>query len=448
MKINLIVGMLVMSFVFSYSNSFAQTSSAEKDSIECLKNFSLYSLSFKKKMYDYAMPAWRDMFENCPDVTIRIYSDGVDLYEHYLSQENDKAKKDALVDTIMMIYDQRIKYFGNHPKYPEGWIYGRKAVDLVRYRRNNTEALTEALQYFEKSYEMRQLKVEPLVALNWLQTCHALKKKEQLTDDEMLDVYIKVDEVIGNYWSKEQSENKKKVLAKISKTCGGILAESGFNDCGRLEASLSPRYESVKNDQEALNQLLHLMNKLECTDNPLFAKASEQNYNLKPGASAAYFLAKYYVKQNDFDKAITFYNNAIELEENSEAKAKYYYELALITFSYYKNGPKARDYANNAIKLETDWGKPHILIGNIYAMESKKYGSNEFEHLTVYWVALDRYKRAKNIDPECSSEADKQIALYSQYIPDKETGFFHGIEEGSKYKVASWINEETVVRYR
>jgi hypothetical protein len=56
--------------------------------------------------------------------------------------------------------------------------------------------------------------------------------------------------------------------------------------------------------------------------------------------------------------------------------------------------------------------------------------------------------KAKSVDPECGIEADKQIALYSQYIPDKETGFFHGIEEGAIYKVGSWINEETTVRYR
>lgn len=440
--------MLVMSFVLSSSNSYSQNNSAAEDSVECLKNFSLYSLSYKKKMYDYAIPAWRDMFMNCPDVTVRIYSDGVGLFEHYIALEKDKVKKEAMVDTIMMIYDQRMKYFGDHPKYPEGWIYGRKAVDLVRYRRNNTDALIEAMSYFKKSYELRQLKVEPLVALNWLQTSHALKKKDQIQADEMLDIYIKVDEVISHYWAKEKSEAKKKVLAKISKTCGDILAESGFSDCEQLEASLSPRYEMVKNDQEALGRLLHLMNKLECTDNTLFALASEQNYSLDPNASAAYFLAKYYIKKDEFDKAITFYNNAIELEGDSEKKAKYYYELAIITFSHLKNGPKAREYANRAINLENDWGKPHILIGNIYANESKKYGKSDFEHLTVYWVAIDRYKKAKNIDPECSLEADKQIALYSKYLPDKETGFFHGIEEGAKYKVGSWINEETTVRYR
>jgi len=443
----LIVVLVLIGLIQSTGLS-AQNTRSEEDSIECLKNYSLYSLSFKKKMYDYAMPAWRDMFNHCPDVTISIYSDGVALYKHYIDKEKDPARKLAYVDSMMMVYDQRIQYFGTHPKYPEGWILGRKAVDLVKYRRNNLDALTEAQAYFEKSYSLQTMDIEPLVALNWLQTTNALAKKEKISADEVLDVYIKVDEVIADQLLKETDESKKGLLAKVSQACGEILTESGFSDCNLLVTNLDSRYEAIKEDQGAVNRLLELMNDLDCTDNELFAKASEQNYKLNPNASAAYFLAKFFIKKDNMDRAVEYYQKAIELDDNEELKAKYYYELALITFSYYKNGPKAREYAYDALEYNHDWGKPHILIGNIYAMESKNYGSNEFEHKTVYWVALDRYKKAKSVDPDCLQEAEKQIALYSQYLPDKETGFFHGIQEGSKYKVGSWINEETTVRYR
>lgn len=420
----------------------------ESDSISCGKNYSLYSLSYKKRMYDYALEPWRYMFVNCPDVTVSIYSDGVGLYNHYIKKETDETKKQALIDTVMMIYDQRIKYFGDHPKYPTGWIKGRKGLDIVRYRRNQPEALLEAMVCFETSYDQMKVKMEPLVALNWLQCANALSKSNKLSNEQLLAIYFDVDGVVEYHLEKETRPNKKEMLAKLSKACVDIMSKSDFISCEQLVKEIELKYEQVKNDPKALGNLLSLMINLECTDNDLYALVSERNYELNPNADAAYFLAKFFIKEQKLDKAVGYYSKALEMEKDDAKKSKYNFELALIMFSHYKNGPKAREYAFESLKYNSSWGKPHILIGNIYALESKKYGSSEFENKTVYWVALDRFKKAIAVDPECMQEAEKQIALYSQYIPDKESGFFHGLEEGSKYKVGSWINEETVVRYR
>lgn len=448
MKRKLFIAMLLCSIVLPFSNAQVQTAEAESDSMECLKNFSLYSLSFKKKMYDYAIQPWREMFDNCPRTTVRLYSDGVKLYEHYIAREKNATRKEELIDTLLMVYDRRIQYFGGYGKYPEGWILGRKGIDIVKYRRHTMEGLKDAFDCFNRSFELQKLEMEPLVALNWLQSANTLREKGEVSTDDFLSIYLNVDDVLAAQIKKEKNESKIAMLNKISGTCVAILSNSGFDNCDQLEKSMTARYEEVKEDAAAVGRILRLLNNLECTDGELFAKAAEQNYRLEPTDMSAYFLAKLFVKKSDFEKAKYYYNEAISLSDENEDKAKWYYELALITFSHDKNGPQARELAYKAIKCNNNWGKPYILIGNIYAQESKKYGSNEFEHKTVYWVALDQYKKAKSVDPECQSEAQKQINLYSQYMPDKETGFFHGIEEGQTYTVGSWINEETVVRYR
>ncbi|MCU4175927.1 tetratricopeptide repeat protein [Carboxylicivirga sp. N1Y90] len=447
MKRNLIIAIIAIVMMVPSFKSLAQDQ-GESDSITCGKNYSLYSLSYKKRMYEYAIEPWRNMFFNCPDVTVSVYSDGVGLYNHFIKKEQDQLRKEALIDTVMMIYDQRIKYFGDHPKYPEGWIYGRKALEIVKHRRNKPEALVEAMDCFQKSYEQRNAKMEPLVALNWLQCANALSKSNKVSNEELLAIYFDVDGVVEYHLNNEKRPEKKKMLAKLSKACVDIMSKSDLNSCDQLVAGLELKYLQAKDDAKALENLLSLMNNLECTDNELYALVSERNYELNPNASAAYYLAKYFIKKQQIDKAVEYYAKALEMEEDDLNKSKYNFELALIMFSHYKNGPKARDYAFASLKHNSSWGKPHILIGNIYAVESKKYGANEFEHKTVYWAALDRFKKAKAVDPECMQEAEKQIALYSQYIPDKETGFFHGLEEGSTYTIGSWINEETVVRYR
>lgn len=120
--------LLTLLAIFLFLSGYAQTSvsRSEDDSLECLKNYSLYSLSLKKKMYSYALEPWRKMFENCPDISTRIYSDGITLYTHFIKNSDDLLRKEELVDTLLMIYDQRINYFGSHEKYSEGWILGRK----------------------------------------------------------------------------------------------------------------------------------------------------------------------------------------------------------------------------------------------------------------------------------------------------------------------------------
>ncbi|TRX70293.1 lipopolysaccharide assembly protein LapB [Carboxylicivirga sp. M1479] len=447
MKRKSLVLMLLLGIMASNSYVGAQESNA-MDSVECLKNYSLYKEALKKKMYDYSIDAWRLMFEQCPDVTIRLYADGVNIYKHYIKIEQDKATKQALVDTLLMIYDQRIQYFGSHPKYPEGWVLGRKGLDIVTYRRNNKESLKEAISYFEHSYQQLNVKMEPMVAVNWLQATNALVNSGDVEPNELLNVYMNVDEVLASHMSRQTNPKRIAMLNKASGTCVEIVTKRGFDDCVALEEVLHAKFESVKDNKDGLERLITLLDAFDCVDGELYAMAVEQNYDLKPTADAAYLLAKFFIKNNQFDKAKEYYLKSISLASDSGLQAKCFYELAVVTFSHYKDSPEARKYAQNALSRKDGWGKPHILIGNIYAQESAKYGDSDFEHQSVYWVAIDRYQKAKAIDPECVKEAEKQINLYSQYLPDRETGFFHGIEEGANYTVGSWINEKTVVRYR
>lgn len=437
----LLVGIIAGS---SYTNAQEQ----KMDSMECLKNYSLYKEALKKKMYDYSIDAWRVMFNQCPDVTIRLYADGVEIYEHYIKKEQDEMRKQALVDTLLLIYDQRIKYFGSHPKYPEAWVLGRKGLDIVTYRRNDVEALKQAVECFEVSYSKLGNKMEPMVAVNWLQATNALMKNGDKEPQDVLNVYMNVDEVMAAQIAKQSNPKRKAMLNKASMSCVEIVTQSGFDDCVALESALSDKFLIVQDDADGLTRLLKLLDAFDCTDSELYAKAAEQNYNLNPNAEASYLLAKFFIMQNQFDKAKEYYLKTISQADDEDLQAKCFYELAVVTFSHFKNSPEARKYAQNALQKKSNWGKPHILIGNIYAQESTKYGDNDFEHQTVYWVAIDQYKKAKSVDPDCQQEADKQINLYSQYLPDKETGFFHGIQEGDMYTIGSWINEKTTVRYR
>ncbi len=78
----------------------------------------------------------------------------------------------------------------------------------------------------------------------------------------------------------------------------------------------------------------------------------------------------------------------------------------------------------------------------------KNFGEDELSHLSVYWVAVDQYKKAIQKDSELAKVANKKIKTYSQYFPDTEMVFFYSYKVGDTYKLEGWINESTKVRTR
>lgn len=434
-------------FTVSYAKNKPDVNQNEKDSIECLKNYSIYVINLKKDMYDYAVEPWNFMFKNCPDIGVRIYSDGIKIYEHYYDIAKSLKRKAELVDTMMMIYDQRIKFFGSHPKYPEGWILGRKAVDLVKYKRSDVNALKEAYSLFKISFEKLGDKAEDVVLFNWLKTSLMLYKNGDQTDQQFLYDFLTISTVLETQFNKSDEKANSRI-EQIRTSCEDLLVKSGAGDCNSLEPLLTDQFNIDSENSENIERIINLLEKLDCKESALYYNIIEKNYQLNPSHKSAYQLAKMFVRNNNFAKAEEYYNRSIEGCDDETAKSKYYYELAVLEFAHNKNYPKARNLARKAIALKGDWGKPFMLIGNIYAVESKKYGTDDFEHSTLYWVALDSFSKAKEVDPDCTKEANEQILLYSKYLPDKESGFFHGLKEGDPYVIGSWINERTKVRFR
>lgn len=133
------------------------------------------------------------------------------------------------------------------------------------------------------------------------------------------------------------------------------------------------------------------------------------------------------------------------MEEDADIKADLHYKLAYIQLSQSKLSA-CRTNALKAAKFRSGWGEPYILIGKAYAAYAPKYGSKPIEKKYLYWLAVDKFKKAKAIDPECGEEARKQIATYSKHFPNKENAFFEGIKDGDVITVGGWVNETTKAR--
>ncbi|MBR4460401.1 MAG: hypothetical protein IKS26_02730, partial [Paludibacteraceae bacterium] len=110
----------------------------------------------------------------------------------------------------------------------------------------------------------------------------------------------------------------------------------------------------------------------------------------------------------------------------------------------------ARAALNRSLEFVPNQGRCYMLMGVMYAA-SKPYtdGSAKAAILnkTVYWVAVDKFVKAKSVDPTCADDANKLISTYSKYFPTKEERFdLPGEFGGGTFCVGGWIGECTTVR--
>ncbi|KPK86368.1 MAG: hypothetical protein AMS27_05180 [Bacteroides sp. SM23_62_1] len=406
--------------------------------MECANNLSTMSEFMKINLYDYALASWRSVFDKCPASSRNIYLYGVRIYRELIDKEKDPTLQQGLIDTLMLIYDRRIENFGQ-----EGMVLGRKGLDLLKYRQNEIE---QAHAYLERSVTLSKNNSEEAVLITYIQTTVIMFKTGKLTPQKVIDNYLVISDILD---AKIKSGGTDKDQATVALANADLIfSESGAGSCDDLINIFTPRFKQNPDDLDLLKKITSTLVKRKCEDCDLFAQTSENLYNLEPSSEAANNLSILFIKREEYNKATEYLNKGIELEEDPEVKASYFYQLALIEFTKFEQYPKARTDALKAAELKPNWGDPYILIGNLYASSGKSCGENDFEKSTVFWAAVDKYIKAKSVDESKTAEANELINRYTQYFPNVEDAFFYGFQEGQDYTVGCWINEKTTVRTR
>ncbi len=403
--------------------------------IACANNLSTMSEYMKIDLPTYAYQSWKQVFDNCPKASKNIYLHGAKIIKHYLENAENDTRKQELLDTLMLIYDRRIEHFDQ-----EGYVLGRKAIDLLRYDRTQID---KAYEIFERSIESEQEESEEAVLVTFMQTSVTLFRLNKSEASTVVDDYIAVSNILN---AKAESGRLDSRLERAISSVEGLFSDSGAANCEDLIGIFEPQLEANKDDAEWLKKATGLLRKTGCEESPLFANASEALYKLEPSAFAAYNNAQIFMKKGDYEKAAGYLKEAVELEEDPGKKANYYYRLGLISNAHFGQPVQARDYAREAIALDEDFGDPYILIGQAYIAGRERCGENEFERAAVFWAAVDQFYKAKSVDPEVEEEANELIERFSQYFPNKEDAFFYGFSDGDSYTVGCWINETTRVR--
>ncbi|MFW5658091.1 MAG: tetratricopeptide repeat protein [Bacteroidota bacterium] len=404
--------------------------------MECANNLSSMSEFMKIDLPNYALDAWRYVFHHCPSSSSLIYRYGVDIMKYMIENAETEEEKEKFTDTLFLVYDKRIEYFDN-----KGFVLGRKGIDILKYRKKD---LKEAYEVLKQSVQLQKEESEYAIMGYFMQVSGLLFKKNMIEASGVVEDYTMVSDYLET--NIEKSTKKERGL-QMQERIDEIFTNLGAADCEQLISIYQPRFDENKDNPKYLKKAAEILQKTDCEDTPFYAQVSERLFSIEPSAESASYLAKLFMQKEEYQKAVDYYEKAIELETEAINKANFYFNLAAIKSDKFKDYPLARSLAYKAIELRPDWGEPYILIGDAYASSSKNCGENDFEKSAVYWAAVDKYIKAKNVDPSMAEEANQRISQYSRYFPDKEDAFFYDYTVGKSYTVGCWINETTSVRF-
>ena len=219
-----------------------------EDSIRCVRNLSLYVEYYRQENYDDALPYWRIVYDECPKIMLNLYIHGVKMYELLAKKADNKEQKFAYLDTMMLIYDQRIKYFKQ-----EGKVLGRKGIDWLKIRTATVEDIKTGYDYIKQSVDMQKNKSENAVLALFINASGTLFKAGKLPQDQMIQNYATASQ-ITDYKISQKPENAE--YQKLKESIDAIFSQSGAATCEALIKLFQPKYNQTPEDKELLTKIV------------------------------------------------------------------------------------------------------------------------------------------------------------------------------------------------
>jgi len=449
---------IVLSLFLSSNKIFAQ-SEAE------LEKLSIFSEYVKSKNYDAAFVPWMELRTTTPKLNKAIYIFGERILKNKISTSEGDEKVKFLLDLLKLWEERSI----NFPKITPKGAYLAKASQL---NYDNKKLLVQSNEQLYAAFDLAyNIDLETFTNPKSLYTYFSLMvglydsklKSAQELFSKYDDISEKINVEVKNYTNKrnafldqdgEVKELSKKDTSRLksynsylklySQISGSIDTKLGKRaNCENLVPLYSKDFEDFKNDGIWLQRAMNRMYAKGCNDDPLFVTIVEQKNALEPNADTAFYLGILKDKAGNSKEALSFYNQAVDLETSSYEKSKILYKIAT---SFKKKGrfSQARSYYTKALKANPSMGKCHLSIAAMYARSANRCGTDNFSKRAVYWLAAKEAAKAGRIDPRMKKNANKSIANYKAKAPQKSEIFSSG-RTGQVIKVGCWIGRSVKV---
>ena len=259
---------------------------------KCKENLSMFREYYKQKNYDDAYNPWRWAYVNCPNSSGNIFKNAPKILK--AKMKADKVNKSSYIDTLMMVFDDRIKHFGK-----EGYVLGIKGYELIGVDKNRSE---EALGYLKRSIELEGNNSSVQAVFGYMKAIVNLEKSGVKEKSDVIEAYSVVSEVIDYNII---NETKMAVhFAKYSEKVEELFTP--YANCDDLIALFSVKFDPATEDVNLLKRITKVLDNKKCTDSDLFFNASGRLYELEPSAAAAYQMSKMSIAKGNSSNAINF----------------------------------------------------------------------------------------------------------------------------------------------
>jgi tetratricopeptide (TPR) repeat protein len=442
MKINVLSGVFAMALMIGFSyNSYSQCKEwkwpeVPEQKVKAEENKVLYEDALRNKSYKQAQTPLNWLLTNAPQLNTSIYINGAEIYDALASAEKDPARKQAYADSLLIIYDLRIKNCGEEPT-----VLNRKVLSFFKYNFNNTAKLADILAMFDKVFELNGNNVMDGTLVPFMQAVRVNKLKlKTLTDDQIFQRYDLIMNVLDAKIKKAQTEGKSiDKYTTFRNDIDAILITIVKVDCDFVKKNLEPKFRKNPTDIALAKKIFTFMLQGKCTDDPLWLEAGTIIHENTPAAERDCGLAKNlgikYLAKENYDKAEELIKEAQTLCTDAADKGDVLMYLgSLEARKGNKNG--ARELFQQAGTKEA-FEKIGDLYYNSFNDCSKK--ESMADDRLVYLIAYDWYQKA--------GAQDKMAAAKKQF-PSKEEIFLVNYAAGSTVKVGCWINETTTIRTR
>ena len=452
---------IVLSFLLVSLNVNSQTN---EDDINSLSIFSEY---VKAKNYDAAYEPWMELRERNPKFNSAIFVYGERILKYKIKNSSDEEKINYINDLGNLWNEKRIN-FPN--KTPLGDVLAKSAQLLYDYMNELNMTKSDVYDKFDNAF------ITDSETFNNPKNLYTYFKLIVMLYDEQLksaeEFFTKYDEIsekvereiknytnnVNKFLSEDVSESEvelsKKDQRKVKSFNSFLKAYDQISkgmeidlgdraNCANLIPLYEKNYEEKKDDGIWLQRALNRLFNKECVDSELFVKILQQKNMLEPNASTSYYLGIIKSKEGKSTEALEYYNQAIELENDSYEKAKILFRIAT---KFRKDGlfSKARLYYVKALKFNPSMGKCYLAIAQMYASSAKHCGSDNFTQRAVYWLASKEALKAGRVDRKLKKSANQSSRNYLAKAPQKSEIFSSG-REGEIIRVGCWIGRSVKV---
>lgn len=432
---------------------------------ECMTKLSIFHEYTKAKNYDAAYEPWMAVRNKCPKFNNAIYVDGEKILEHKIDNSTG-TEKVAYINDLLKLWEQRGEHFAS--KTPKG-EYAAKACQLMYDNQNELGKTKEELyECFDNAYKLdKKTFTNPQSIYAYFSlmvdlfdegkkpAAELFSKYDDIVDkievevksySEKLNELIEKDSTGASYTSREKNYKRyyESYLKNYDLISGNVDAKLGTRaNCENLVPLYEKSFEDNKDNVAWLQGAMNLMYQKECTDVPLFVKIVEQKNSLAPDANTAFYVGLLKDKEGRTNEAIDFFEQAISLENDEFKKSKLYYRIAT-KLKARGSYSKARNYYNQALKLNPSNGRPYLAIAAMYAASANNCGETTFDKRAVYWLAASEARKASSVDPTLSKAAAQSAANYEAKAPSKSDVFSSG-RSGETISIGCWIGRSVKV---